>query len=350
MNDLDKDMDLDGMKKLAEEGYGPAADRVGNYYYYRNNYQEAAKWFEKGAVLNDIECQYSLGQIYVERGPLENESTALLWFNKAAEQGHSISQYKAAILISKGRGDFKNNADRTKEAARLMRLAADQLHPAAVESVAIYERTAFHAERSVFRFGRLTSLQVNNRTGDITYTDWHLPMTCAHQAVYWLGKRLGRDVTHMDLRRTLGLFIPKNRTLIAILAEWGFSPLVANPMDAASSFEEIAMLAIVPGQSSLLTHTVAIELKDGVWSVFDPGNLRSQLIHDVNRESIRDLLDKAIVIMRKPLLVFDRTSSRRKTHSTGETQDQLVTSSKEVSILRLNSSDKQHYLSQIKTS
>lgn len=57
------------------------------------DYGEAFRLFTKGAELDNVLCQYYLGECYAKgHGTKEDRSAAIKWYKKAADQGHVVSQ------------------------------------------------------------------------------------------------------------------------------------------------------------------------------------------------------------------------------------------------------------------
>ncbi|MEY3516885.1 MAG: hypothetical protein RIS67_1102, partial [Pseudomonadota bacterium] len=91
---------------LAKKDHAPAMAQLAYMYEYgigvRKNAGEAAKLYKKlmvaytaKATAGDAEAQYQVGQLYYGgKGVPENVPEAMEWYQKAAEQGHLISQYK----------------------------------------------------------------------------------------------------------------------------------------------------------------------------------------------------------------------------------------------------------------
>lgn len=72
-----------------------ASIRVVASYYERGAYgfpqsnRQAANWYQKGAELGDVECQYRIGLAYFEhRGRSPDADEAGRWLRRAAAQGH----------------------------------------------------------------------------------------------------------------------------------------------------------------------------------------------------------------------------------------------------------------------
>lgn len=76
----------------------------------------------------DAEEQFQLGDAHqFGRGVERSRAQAVVWYRKAADQGHATAQVRLATSYAEGRGVKKNPA----EALRLYRLAADQGQPKA---------------------------------------------------------------------------------------------------------------------------------------------------------------------------------------------------------------------------
>jgi len=117
--------------QMAIDGNAEAQSKLGDIYYNRRNYREAIRWFTLSANQGMVYAQYSLGHMYLEEGPFENQTEGLKWLHLAANSGHAESQYRLALMYSTGR---RVTRDR-HEAARLCRLAANQDHEKAIEFV-----------------------------------------------------------------------------------------------------------------------------------------------------------------------------------------------------------------------
>jgi hypothetical protein len=85
---------------------------------------QAVYWFSKAAEQGYAEAQYQLGEAYATGlGELSLDHTkALYWYREAAEQGYPKAQYAIGILYANGQGVPQNDA----EAADWFRKAAEQ--------------------------------------------------------------------------------------------------------------------------------------------------------------------------------------------------------------------------------
>src|SRR5262249_27432315 len=66
--------------------------------YAREDYVDAARQFTRLARSRDIEAQYRLGLLYAQnKGVLGNIGDAIVWYRRAAEQGHVEAQYQLSL-------------------------------------------------------------------------------------------------------------------------------------------------------------------------------------------------------------------------------------------------------------
>lgn len=98
-------------QSAAKQGYAPAQDKMGDYYYYENelglerNCEEAIHWYEKAAKQGDQSAQSQLGDLYISGECVEkNYELAFHWHQKAAEQGSLHSQANLGYMYSAGLG------------------------------------------------------------------------------------------------------------------------------------------------------------------------------------------------------------------------------------------------------
>jgi TPR repeat protein len=100
---------------------GPLEDA--NDAYREKAYAKAGELWRPLAEKGDAEAQYSLGTLYAEgKGVEQNDATAFLWFQRAANQGVAAAQYNVGASYATGAGIGKSDVD----AARWFRRAADQ--------------------------------------------------------------------------------------------------------------------------------------------------------------------------------------------------------------------------------
>ena len=103
---------------------GPLDDA--NDAYREKAYAKAAELWRPLAEKGDAEAQYSLGTLYAEgKGVEQNDATAFLWFQRAANQGVAAAQYNVGASYATGAGIGKSDVD----AARWFRRAADKGMP-----------------------------------------------------------------------------------------------------------------------------------------------------------------------------------------------------------------------------
>ena len=93
---------LELMRKSAEAGYKPGIIRTGRLCYYGKlvpqDFEEAAKWLQQGAELDDADSMFYLGQLYLDgTGVAHDPDKALEFLCQASNLGHA----KATRMIEK---------------------------------------------------------------------------------------------------------------------------------------------------------------------------------------------------------------------------------------------------------
>ncbi|EKT53144.1 tetratricopeptide repeat protein [Providencia sneebia] len=82
----------------------------GDYYLgvlaqHQDNYEEAARWYRKGAESGDAYCQYALGYLYENGlGVEQNYKQAKAWYVESAEQGQASGQFALGMFYHDGIG------------------------------------------------------------------------------------------------------------------------------------------------------------------------------------------------------------------------------------------------------
>ncbi len=86
----------------------------------------------------DAEEQFALGRrlAWGLEGSKKDPHSALVWFHKAAEQGHARAQTQLGMAYQKGRGTRRD----IPESVKWMRKAADQAHAKAQFEMGVYYR------------------------------------------------------------------------------------------------------------------------------------------------------------------------------------------------------------------
>jgi len=103
----------------AEKGDADAQRMLGEAYAkgagVKQDYKQAAQWYEKAATQSNAVAQASLGELYeAGQGLPRDEAKAAEWYRRAAEQGNSSAQYALAALYAVGKGVPLNNAEALK--------------------------------------------------------------------------------------------------------------------------------------------------------------------------------------------------------------------------------------------
>ena len=97
---------------------------------------EAVKWFRKAAEQNVADAQFSLGVCYaIGQGVMKDDAEAVKWFRKAAEQNYADAQYNLGVCYDSGEGVAKDEI----EAYKWWLLAAGQGNDDAKYNMTIVE-------------------------------------------------------------------------------------------------------------------------------------------------------------------------------------------------------------------
>lgn len=117
-------IDIEEMKKRAENGDIEAQCRLGRFYADKFDHEQSIKWYRLAAEKGNDEAQRYLGDLfyYGVSGIEENRPEAAKWQRAVAERGYYRSQYNMGRICETGDGVQKDE----KEAARWYRLAAEQ--------------------------------------------------------------------------------------------------------------------------------------------------------------------------------------------------------------------------------
>jgi uncharacterized protein len=76
---------------------------------------EAVKWHRKAAEQNVAHAQYNLGVCYaIGQGVTEDDAEAVKWFRKAAEQNYADAQYNLGVCYDSGEGVAKDEIEAYK--------------------------------------------------------------------------------------------------------------------------------------------------------------------------------------------------------------------------------------------
>lgn len=124
---FDCNMDLPFLLKEAGRGDKEAQFRLGQMYSKGTgapkNETEAVKWYRKAAEQNQLDAMHNLAKLYsAGQGVPKNEVEAFRLENKAAEKGHVYAQNGLGLHYLEGRGVSHDS----KEAIKWLKKAADQ--------------------------------------------------------------------------------------------------------------------------------------------------------------------------------------------------------------------------------
>jgi TPR repeat protein len=95
----------DQLRLPAESGDRVAIDSLARAYLYRENYEEAARWYRRGAELGYQNSQVNYAWMLLQgRGVARDDSEAFRWFLAAANSGHPYSYLATAEMYAVGKG------------------------------------------------------------------------------------------------------------------------------------------------------------------------------------------------------------------------------------------------------
>ena len=105
--------ELSDLRQRAEDGDGKAQFLLGRIYMaglvVSQDYQQAAKWYERAAKQGLAEAQFRMGFLYEQgKGVPRDHARALDYYRSAAEQGHTAAANNLATLCLHGQGARKN--------------------------------------------------------------------------------------------------------------------------------------------------------------------------------------------------------------------------------------------------
>ncbi|NEJ83891.1 hypothetical protein GR268_46440, partial [Rhizobium leguminosarum] len=95
-----------------------------------------------------VNTTFRLGEVYEMEETVRNYEKATKWYEKAAEQGHGLAQYRMGIMCQYyRRGIAMDYQEAYKEAAKWYQKAAEQRYPHAQNSLGWMYEYGFGVER-----------------------------------------------------------------------------------------------------------------------------------------------------------------------------------------------------------
>lgn len=109
----DYSADIEGWKKLAEQGDPDAQFNLGHIHYMGQgvpqDYAEAASWYRLSAEQGDPNAQRNLGYMYSQgRGVPQDYAEAVKWYRLSAEQCNPYGQINLGLSYKIGKGVDKD--------------------------------------------------------------------------------------------------------------------------------------------------------------------------------------------------------------------------------------------------
>ncbi|KAK3833575.1 MAG: hypothetical protein J3R72DRAFT_477989, partial [Linnemannia gamsii] len=125
-------------RKAADQGDSISQCNIGDLYSVAKDYAEAMIWFQKATQQGYAYAQSRIGCFYHGGfGVSQNYAEAMIWYQKAAEQGHAEAQNDIGHLYKLGQGVSQDYA----EAMTWYRKAAEQGHATAQYNIGyLYDR------------------------------------------------------------------------------------------------------------------------------------------------------------------------------------------------------------------
>lgn len=131
----------------------------------------------------------------------------------------------------------------------------------------------------------------------VTLDALHFPLRCAACSIQWLMGKMGRVVSSWRIDGALGSrFLPRSSRIGPALASLGMFV----SYDLASAIEagvDLGVILVSRRITLSVDHVTALHRSGGTWSLFDPGNLISQLHMDVSPGQVRDLMSGARLVI-----------------------------------------------------
>ena len=98
-----------GFGKLRSKATPLAQSNLGTLYLHGRGLTqddtEAVLWFRKAADQGDAVAEFLLGNQYANgKGVPQDYSEAMIWFQRAAEQGHPVAKLYLGVMYAEGRG------------------------------------------------------------------------------------------------------------------------------------------------------------------------------------------------------------------------------------------------------
>ena len=108
---LSRETNFDNCVIKAGQGDVDAQSYVGNAYYIQGQYKQAMLWLQKAAEQGNIYALVEIGAMYQQgQGVAKNYAQAAAWYQKAAKRGNVRGQYRLGEMYEEGRGVTQNYA------------------------------------------------------------------------------------------------------------------------------------------------------------------------------------------------------------------------------------------------
>jgi TPR repeat protein len=136
---------IDECMDRAQQGDSDAQYYLGSEFFKSENYKEALVWFLRAADQGHMRAQYNVGSMYSKgQGTVQNFNEAVSWYSLAADQGEPLSMYNLALHFLHGEGTERD----TNAAYHWFFKAAEKRFPSAYYNLAVMYYNGIGTEKS----------------------------------------------------------------------------------------------------------------------------------------------------------------------------------------------------------
>jgi len=166
------------LAKAAEQGDAKAQFNLGVMYdagqIVAQNDVEALKWYRQAATQGDAKAQFNLGVMYsTGRGVAQDNLEAIRWYTKAAEQGHVGAQFNLGVLYDRDEGILQHDTDSFNQSDASLPAKADKMTQES-EAVKWYQKAAEQGHAlAQFNLGVMYSLGRGVPQDDAKAVQWY---------------------------------------------------------------------------------------------------------------------------------------------------------------------------------
>jgi Trypsin-like peptidase domain/Sel1 repeat len=198
---------VEDIKSKAEQGDANAQFFLGAYYFATND-TEAVKWFQKSANQGNVLAQSFLAVCYENgKGVSKDMVEAVKWYRKVAEQGGVYAQYRVGYAYQVGNGVVQDYT----EAAKWYRRAAEQGDVGAQSSLGLFYEDGTGVPKSnveAYKWFNLAASQTGNDENEKKFIQNSATL---RDSMVKLGKITPEEIA--EAQQLSAAFVPKKETL-----------------------------------------------------------------------------------------------------------------------------------------